>query len=115
MGQEFFLTHWLCSVQGLGTEQGLSHALNSPGGWLWVSRWVTVPADGFPGDCTPGGVTSPSLAGGPVCPVTLLAAGTAPCLAGSHAHSLLPASIVTSSTLSRGAPGVLISALELLS
>lgn len=77
-----------------------------------MSRWVTVPADGFSGDPSPGGVTSPSLVVGPVCPVTLLAAGTALCLAGSDAHSLLSASIVTSST---GAPGVLISVLELLS
>lgn len=77
-----------------------------------MSRWVTVPAVVFSGDPAPGEVTSPSLAGGPVCPVTLRAAGSAPCLAGSDAHSLLPASIVTSST---GAPGVLISVLELLS
>lgn len=77
-----------------------------------MSRWVTVPADGFSGDPAPGGGTSPSLAGDTVCPVTPLAAGTAPCLAGSDAHSLLPASIVTSST---GAAAVLISVLELLS
>lgn len=77
-----------------------------------MGRWVTAPADRLSGGPDPGRVTSPPPVGGPACPATPLA--HTPCLAGSDARSLLPASIVTSSTLSTRAPEVPISVSELL-